>query len=92
MAVIEYEHPLEAIQAVSMFNEQQLYDRIMAVKIDLRDEGKDDGRPVKLPSKKSKKKNFFFFGILKNILGGLKSIGAGLGIAGNPLRTSSKNI
>jgi len=29
---------------------------------------------------------------LKNILGGLKSIGAGLGIAGNPLRTSSKNI
>jgi len=52
MAVIEYEHPLEAIQAVSMFNEQQLYDRIMAVKIDLRDEGKDDGRPVKLPSKK----------------------------------------
>jgi len=72
MAVVEYEHPLEAVQAVSMFNEQQLYDRIMAVKIDLKDEGKDDGRPMKLPS-------------------GLKSIGVGLGIAGNPLRTNNVN-
>ncbi|CAF3509045.1 unnamed protein product [Adineta steineri] len=72
MAVVEYEHPSEAVQAVSMFNEQQLYDRIMAVKIDLKDEGKDDGRSLKLPS-------------------GLKSIGAGLGIAGNPLRTNNVN-
>jgi len=70
MAVIEYEHPLEAVQAVSMFNEQQLYDRIMAVKIDLKDDGNDDGRSMKLPS-------------------GLKSIGAGLGLAGNPLRTTN---
>jgi hypothetical protein len=54
MAVIEYEHPIEATQAVSMFNEQQLYDRIMAVKIDLKDEGKDDGRSMKLPSKKTR--------------------------------------
>jgi hypothetical protein len=29
---------------------------------------------------------------LKIILGGLKSIGVGLGIAGNPLRTGSKKI
>ncbi|CAF1262566.1 unnamed protein product [Adineta ricciae] len=72
MAVVEYEHPLEAVQAVSMFNEQQLYDRIMAVKIDLKDEGKDDGRSMKLPS-------------------GLKSIGVGLGLAGNPLRTNNVN-
>ncbi|CAF0731430.1 unnamed protein product [Rotaria sordida] len=72
MAVVEYEYPLEAVQAVSMFNEQQLYDRIMAVKIDLKDEGKDDGRPLKLPS-------------------GLKSIGIGLGIAGNPLRSANVN-
>ncbi|CAF4614484.1 unnamed protein product, partial [Rotaria sp. Silwood1] len=72
MAIVEYEYPLEAVQAVSMFNEQQLYDRIMAVKIDLKDEGKDDGRPMKLPS-------------------GLKSIGVGLGIAGNPLRAANVN-
>lgn len=52
MAIIEYEHPLEAVQAVSMFNEQQLYDRIMAVKIDLKDEGKDD-KLMKLPSKQN---------------------------------------
>lgn len=51
MAVVEYEHPLEAVQAVSMLDNQQLYDRIMNVKIDLKDEGKDDGRSVKLPSK-----------------------------------------
>ena len=51
MAIIEYDHPLEAVQAVSMFNEQQLYDRIMAVKIDLKDESNDDGRSMKLPSK-----------------------------------------
>ena len=50
MAVIEFEHPLEAVQAVSMLDNQQLYDRIMNVKIDLKDEGKDDGRSVKLPS------------------------------------------
>jgi hypothetical protein len=60
MAVIEYEHPLEAVQAVSMFNEQQLYDRIMAVKIDLKDDGKDDGRSMKLPSKKNKNYVVFF--------------------------------
>ncbi len=29
---------------------------------------------------------------MKIILGGLKSIGVGLGIAGNPLRTGSKKI
>lgn len=52
MAVVEFEHPSEAVQAVSMFNEQQLYDRIMAVKIDLKDDGKDDGRSMKLPSTK----------------------------------------
>jgi len=58
MAIVEYDHPFEAVQAVSMFNEQQLYDRIMAVKIDLKDEGKDDGRPMKLPSKNQKKMFF----------------------------------
>ncbi|CAF1083049.1 unnamed protein product [Didymodactylos carnosus] len=49
MAIVEYEHPLEAIQAVSMFNEQQLLDRNMAVKIDSRDM-QDDSKPMKLPS------------------------------------------
>lgn len=53
MAVVEYEYPLEAVQAVSMFNGQQLYDRIMAVKIDLKDEANDDGRSMKLPSQRA---------------------------------------
>ena len=92
MAIVEYEHPFEAVQAVSMFNEQQLFDRIMAVKIDLKDDaGQDDGRSMKLPSKHiaihfphSSQRG------ASNFLGGLKSIGAGLGIAGNPLRTASE--
>ncbi len=34
--------------------------------------------------------SFFICRMLKFFLGGLKSIGVGLGIAGNPLRSSSK--
>lgn len=34
MAVIAYDTPLEALQAISMFNGQTLYDRNMSVKMD----------------------------------------------------------
>lgn len=34
MAVIAYETPLEALQAISMFNGQTLFDRNMSVKMD----------------------------------------------------------
>ena len=30
-AVIEYDHPVEAVQAISMFNNQSLYDRKITV-------------------------------------------------------------
>ena len=33
MAVVEYTHPLEAVQAVSMFDKQNLYDRRLGVKM-----------------------------------------------------------
>ncbi|KAL3279534.1 hypothetical protein HHI36_017043 [Cryptolaemus montrouzieri] len=33
-AVIEYDHPVEAVQAISMFNNQFLYDRQMTVRMD----------------------------------------------------------
>ncbi|VEN54887.1 unnamed protein product [Callosobruchus maculatus] len=33
-AVVEYDHPVEAVQAISMFHNQVLYDRSMAVRID----------------------------------------------------------
>lgn len=45
----EYEHPLEAVQSISMFNGQRLYARIMNVRMDkFADDG--DSIPSKLPS------------------------------------------
>ena len=32
-AVIEYDHPVEAVQAISMFNNQSLYDRKITVSL-----------------------------------------------------------
>lgn len=34
MAVVEYSHPIEAVQAVSMLNNQRLFDRTIAVRMD----------------------------------------------------------
>ncbi|XP_076305343.1 myelin expression factor 2-like isoform X2 [Tachypleus tridentatus] len=46
--VISYEHPAEAVQALSMFNNQKLYSRTMSVRMDkMNDEY--DGLPSKLP-------------------------------------------
>jgi RNA recognition motif-containing protein len=45
-AVIEYEHPVEAVQAISMFDRQILYDRRMTVRLDRVPE-KSEG--IKLP-------------------------------------------
>ncbi|XP_028135169.1 heterogeneous nuclear ribonucleoprotein M [Diabrotica virgifera virgifera] len=33
-AVIEYDHPVEAVQAISMFNHQSFFDRTLAVRMD----------------------------------------------------------
>ncbi|KAK5650527.1 hypothetical protein RI129_001556 [Pyrocoelia pectoralis] len=44
-AVLEYDHPVEAVQAISMFHNQVLYDRVMTVRMD-----REGDRPiVKLP-------------------------------------------
>ncbi|BFZ01688.1 hypothetical protein BsWGS_04727 [Bradybaena similaris] len=47
MGIVVFEHPMEAIQAVSMFNGQVLYDRSMIVRID---KGGPDQEKLKLPS------------------------------------------
>lgn len=44
---VEYEHPVEAVQAISMLHNQRLYDRPISVRIDRVDKG--DGLPPKLP-------------------------------------------
>ncbi|XP_044761221.1 myelin expression factor 2-like [Coccinella septempunctata] len=38
-AVIEYDHPVEAVQAISMFNNQFLYERQMSVRMDRVNDG-----------------------------------------------------
>lgn len=44
-AVLEYDHPVEAVQAISMFHNQVLYDRVMTVRMD-----REGDRPIlKLP-------------------------------------------
>jgi len=46
--VVEMDHPVEAVQAISMFNNQMLFDRRMTVRMD-RDSERSDSRPPKLP-------------------------------------------
>ncbi|XP_047532471.1 heterogeneous nuclear ribonucleoprotein M-like [Vanessa atalanta] len=45
-AVIEYDHPVEAVQAISMFDKQMLYDRRMTVRMD---RGVSDKTDLRLP-------------------------------------------
>lgn len=53
MAICEYSHPIEAVQAISMLNNQRLYDRVLTVKMDSyeKEAGRRDGElPVGLRS------------------------------------------
>lgn len=45
---MEFEHPVEAVQAISMFSNQMLFDRKMSVRMD-RVGDKGDGLPARLP-------------------------------------------
>lgn len=44
--IVEFDHPVESVQAISMLNNQQLYDRRISVRLDRSNEA--DG-PLKLP-------------------------------------------
>lgn len=66
-AIVEYDHPVESVQAISMFHNQQLFDRVMTVRMDRANEA------LKLPE-------------------GLKGIGMGLGVNGEPLRDVARNL
>jgi RNA recognition motif-containing protein len=66
MAVVEYESPLEALNAVAMFNHQQLMDRQMTVRFDTKPPKDDDNIKSTTPSNQAK------------LPLGLKSIGTGL--------------
>lgn len=66
-AIVEYDHPVESVQAISMFHNQQLFDRVMTVRMDRANE------TLKLPE-------------------GLKGIGMGLGVNGEPLKDVARNL
>jgi len=73
MAVVEYENPFEALNAVSMFNHQQLLDRQMTVRFDT--------KPPEENSKSSQSSS------QAKLPSGLKSIGTGLNL--NSLLTTN---
>ena len=75
-AVVEYDHPVEAVQAISMFNNQMLFDRKMTVRFD-KQPGPTPEELSQLPSRLPE---------------GLASVGMGLGSGGNPLTDVAKNL
>ncbi|KAH7966847.1 hypothetical protein HPB49_019881 [Dermacentor silvarum] len=48
--IVEFEHPIEAVQAISMLNGQKLFNRAMSVRMDKYNEDLDGGLPSKLPT------------------------------------------
>lgn len=75
-AVIEYDHPVEAVQAISMFNDQLLFDRRMTARFD-KSPGPTPEELAQLPSRLPE---------------GLGGVGMGLGSGGNPLTEVAKNL
>jgi len=75
-AVVEYDHPVEAVQAISMLNNQVLLDRKMTVRFD-KQPGPSPEELSQLPSRLPE---------------GLNGVGMGLGSGGNPLTDVAKNL
>merc|ERR1712168_1353179 len=70
MGTVTFEQPLEAVQAISMFNGQMLFDRQMHVKMDEKSLAPDDFRNVEKAPQLPR---------------GLGGIGMGLGPGGQPI-------
>ncbi|XP_068616539.1 myelin expression factor 2 [Brachionichthys hirsutus] len=73
MGIVTFDQPLEAVQAISMFNGQMLFDRQMHVKMDDKSLPPDDFRPVEKTSQLPR---------------GLGGIGMGLGPGGQPINSN----
>ncbi|KAB7495317.1 Myelin expression factor 2 [Armadillidium nasatum] len=69
---IEFDHPVEAVQAISMLHNQIYLDRPLSVQLTRKEKKRRDGF-IKLPP-------------------GLKAVGPGLGINGNPLKDVARTI
>ncbi|XP_077375502.1 myelin expression factor 2 [Festucalex cinctus] len=75
MGTVTFEQPLEALQAISMFNGQMLFDRQMHVKMDDKSLPPDDYRQMEKPQ----------------LPRGLSGIGMGLGPGGQPINATNMN-
>ncbi|XP_050991119.1 myelin expression factor 2 [Labeo rohita] len=73
MGTVTFEQPLEAVQAISMFNGQMLFDRQMHVKMDDKSLPPDDFRPAEKPPQLPR---------------GLGGVGMGLGPGGQPINAN----
>uniref|UniRef100_A0A672NXF5 Myelin expression factor 2-like n=1 Tax=Sinocyclocheilus grahami TaxID=75366 RepID=A0A672NXF5_SINGR len=73
MGTVTFEQPLEAVQAISMFNGQMLFDRQMHVKMDDKSLPPDDFRPAEKAPQLPR---------------GLGGIGMGLGPGGQPINAN----
>ena len=73
---VEFDHPVEAVQAISMLNNQTLFDRKMTVRYD-KQPGPTQEDLSQLPSRLPE---------------GLGGVGMGLGSGGNPLTEVAKNL
>ncbi|XP_076844898.1 myelin expression factor 2 [Brachyhypopomus gauderio] len=73
MGTVTFEQSLEAVQAISMFNGQMLFDRQMHVKMDDKSLPPDDFRAVEKPPQLPR---------------GLGGVGMGLGPGGQPINTN----
>ncbi|XP_069042222.1 heterogeneous nuclear ribonucleoprotein M isoform X1 [Lepisosteus oculatus] len=76
MGTISFELPIEAVQAVSMFNGQLLFNRVMHVKLDEKSLPKGDFPPPERPPQLPR---------------GLSGIGLGLGPGGQPIDANQLN-
>uniref|UniRef100_G3P7K9 RRM domain-containing protein n=1 Tax=Gasterosteus aculeatus aculeatus TaxID=481459 RepID=G3P7K9_GASAC len=76
MGTVTFDMPIEAVQAVSMFNGQLLFNRVMHVKLDEKSLPKDFGPPERAASALPR---------------GLSGIGLGLGPGGQPIDATQLN-
>ncbi|XP_063747516.1 heterogeneous nuclear ribonucleoprotein M isoform X1 [Eleginops maclovinus] len=76
MGTVTFDMPIEAVQAVSMFNGQLLFNRLMHVKLDEKSLPKDFGVPERASS---------------GLPRGLSGIGLGLGPNGQPIDATQLN-
>uniref|UniRef100_A0A671P388 Myelin expression factor 2-like n=1 Tax=Sinocyclocheilus anshuiensis TaxID=1608454 RepID=A0A671P388_9TELE len=82
MGTVTFEHSLETVQAISMFNGQMLFDRQMHVKMDDKSLPPDDFRPAEKPPQLPRKSFVCLFGMSVWMGGGFSGMDCMGGMGG----------